>query len=54
MDSFNDLKFLRVNIRDIAIITVKNIDCCCIIHSIGRSEAVNLLKETVLSETEIS
>ena len=54
MDSFNDLKILRVNIRDIAIITVKNIDYCCIIHNIGRSEAVNLLKETVLSETEIS
>ena len=39
---------LSVNISDIAIITVKNIDYCCIIHNIGKSEAINLLKNSVL------
>ena len=40
----HDLTMLSVNICDIAIITVKNIDYRCIIHNIGKSEAINLLK----------
>ena len=35
---------LSVTINDIAIITVKNVDYCCIIHSNSKSEAVKLLK----------
>ena len=31
----HDLRMLNVNIRDIAIITVKNVDYCCIIHNIS-------------------
>ena len=27
---------------DIAIITVENVEYCCIIHNIGKSEAINL------------
>ena len=38
------------NISDIAIITVKNIDYCCIIHTISKSEAINLLKDSVLED----
>ena len=37
----HDLTMLSVTISDIAIITVKNVDCCCIIHN-SNSEAINL------------
>ena len=40
----HDLTMLSVNISDIAIITIKNVDYCCIIHNISKSEAINLLK----------
>ena len=38
---------LSVNISDIAIIIVKNVDCC-IIHNISKSEAINSLKNPAL------
>ena len=41
----HDLTMLSVNISDIVIITVKNVDYCCIIHNITKSEAINLLKK---------
>ena len=41
---------LSVNISDIAIITIKNDDYCCIIHIISKSEAINLLKNSVLED----
>ena len=44
----HDLTMLSVNISNIAIITVKNIDCRCIIHNISKSEAINLFKNSVL------
>ena len=43
-----DWTILGVNIRDTAIITVKNVDYRCIIRNISRSEAINLLKNYVL------
>ena len=40
---------LSVNISDIAgIITIKNFDYRCIIHNISKSEAINLLEDSVL------
>ena len=39
---------LRVDLRDIAIITVKRVDYCCIIHGIRKSEAIKLLENFVL------
>ena len=33
---------LYLNFSDIAIITVKGIDYCCIIHSISKHEAIHL------------
>ena len=39
---------LNVNISDIAIIIVKNFDYRCIIHSISKSDAINLSKNSVL------
>ena len=41
---------LNVNISDIAIISVKNADYRCIVHNISKSEAVNLLKNSVLED----
>ena len=43
----HDLSMLTVNISDVAIITVKNVDYCCIIHKISKSEAIDLLKNSV-------
>ena len=39
-----DLTILTVNISNIAIITVKNVDYCSIIHNISKSEAISLLE----------
>ena len=44
------LTMLRLNISDIAIITVKNVDYHCIIHKISKSEAANLLENSVLKD----
>ena len=41
---------LSVNKRDLAIITIKNVDYCCIIHSISKSEAINLSENSVLKD----
>ena len=43
------LTILGLNISDIAIITVKNVNYCCIIHKIMKSEAINLLKNSALN-----
>ena len=42
-----DLTNLCLTINDIAIITVKNFDYRCIIHKTNKSEALNLLKNSV-------
>ena len=42
------LTMLCLTVSNIAIITVKNIDYHCIIDNIGKSEAINLLKNSVL------
>ena len=39
---------LCLNISDIAIITIKHVDYCCIIHYISKFEAIHLLKNSVL------
>ena len=38
---------LCLNISNVAIITVKNVDYCCIIHNNVKSEATDLLKNSV-------
>ena len=48
----HDLSVLCINISDIATITVKNVDYCCIIHNISKSEAINLLENSVLEDHE--
>ena len=46
----HDLTMLCLNVSDIAIITVKNVDYCCIIHCISRSEGITLSKNSVLED----
>ena len=46
----DDLSMLCLNIRDIAIITVKNVDYRCIMYNISKSEAINLLENSVLED----
>ena len=46
----HDSTVLSVNKSDIAIIIVKNVDCRCIIHTISKSEAINLLENSVLED----
>ena len=46
----HDSTILCLNISNTAIITVKDVDYCCIIHSISKSEAINLLKDSVLDD----
>ena len=41
---------LYVNLSDIAIITVKGVDCCCMINGISKSEAMHLLKIHVFDD----
>ena len=43
---------LSVNISNVAIIIIKNVDYCCIIHSISRSEAINLFENSVFENCE--
>ena len=44
------MTILSVNISDTAIITVKNVDFRCIIQKILKSEAINLLENSVLED----
>ena len=45
----HDLTMLCFNISDIAIITTKVVDCCCIIHD-SKYEAIHLLEHFVLDD----
>ena len=46
----HDLTMLSVNTSDITIITVENVDYCCIIHKISKSEAIDLLQNFALKD----
>ena len=46
-NGFHNLLMLCFNISNITIITVKNVDYCCIIHDITKSEAIILVKGVV-------
>ena len=47
----HDFTVLSVSISDIVFITVKNVNYRFIIHSISKSEAINLLKNFVLEDS---
>ena len=44
------MTILCLNIRDIAIMTVNDVDCCYIIPDINKPEAINLLENSVLED----
>ena len=44
------MTILCLNISDIAIITIKDIDHCCIIQNISKPKAINLLENSVLED----
>ena len=46
----DDLAMFCLNISNITIITGKNFDYRCIIHNISKSEAINLLNNSVLED----
>ena len=48
----HDLTTLCLNISDIAIITVKGVNCHCIIHGITESDAIHLSENSVLDDRE--
>ena len=50
MNACHDLSMLCLNISDLAIIVVKNVDYCCIVYNISKSEAINLLESSVLED----
>ena len=50
---YNDchgLLMLRINISDITIVAVKEVDNCFIIQDIKKSEAINLLENSLLDD----
>ena len=49
----HDLTMLGVNMSVIAIIIVKNDDFCCIVYNISKSEAINLLKKSILENRRV-
>ena len=49
-NDYHNLTMLIVNIKDFAVITVKNVDCHWIIYNISKSEAISLLKNSVLED----
>ena len=46
----HDLIMISVNISDIVVIPIKNVDYRCIMHKISKSEAINLLENSVLED----
>ena len=46
----HDLAMFYLNLSGIAIITVKVVDYCCIIHEISKYETIHLLENSVFDE----
>ena len=46
----HDLTMLSKKVNDIAIITIKGVDYCCIIHDIDKAEAIKLFKKSDLKD----
>ena len=44
------LTMLNLNLINIAIITVKDVDYCCVMHDISKSDAIRLLKKCLLDD----
>ena len=46
----HELLMMSLNLRDIAVLNIKDSDCPCIISGISKSEAINLVQNTNLTE----
>ena len=46
----DDLTMLWFNITNFAVVTVKDVDYCCIIHDINKSQANNLLENSMVDD----
>ena len=46
----HDLLMMSMNYTDIYILNIKNVDYCCIINGISRSETIKLLQNIDLTE----
>ena len=46
----HDLLMMSMNLRDIAILNIKNSDYCCIISLISKSVTINLMQNVDLTE----
>ena len=46
----HDLLMMSMSLSDIAILSIKSADYCCIISGISKSEAINLMQNTDLTE----
>ena len=46
----HDLLMMSMSLSDIAILSIKSADYCCIIIGISKSEAINLMQNTDLTE----
>ena len=45
-----DLLMMSMNLRDVAILNIKGSDYCCIISLISKTETINLLQNTNLTQ----
>ena len=46
------VSMICLNVSDIVIITVKDVDFCCIIYNISKSKAINLIENSALDDRE--
>ena len=46
----HDLLMMSMNLSDISILNIKSADYCCIISGISKSEVINLMQNTDLTE----
>ena len=42
----------HINVSNIVIITIRNVDCPCIINNISKSKAINLIEKSLLENCE--
>ena len=47
---YHNLLMMSMNLRNIAILNIKDFNYCCIISGISKTEAINLMKNTDLKE----
>ena len=49
-NGYQDALMMSMNLNDIAILNVCGIDCCCIVNGTSKSEAMGLLRNSILNQ----